>query len=156
MVRTAMKQKVVTKSVSDKDLEVVKQFVEKPEDFVGGRAEGLSAAQIANNPFGDYAPQSTQIQGILKGMYDAFTADLEKDNAEEADKQKAFEELMATKKQEQETLEATLEKQEHDSANKTKELSDSKITRDDTEKQLKADEVFFEDTKSGCKAKAGE
>jgi len=35
-------------------------------------------------------------------------------------------------------------------------LSDSKITRDDTEAQLKADEVFFEDTKSGCKSKAGE
>merc|ERR1712000_512671 len=98
----------------------------------------------------------TQIQGILKGMYDAFTADLEKENAEEADKQKAFEELMATKKQEQETLEATLEKQERDSAKKTKELSDSKITRDDTEAQLKADEVFFEDTKAGCKTKAGE
>lgn len=39
---------------------------------------------------------------------------------------------------------------------KTKELSDSKITRDDTEAQLKADEVFFEDTKEGCKVKAGE
>merc|ERR1719221_1847657 len=63
---------------------------------------------------------------------------------------------MATKKQEQETLEATLEKQEHDEAKKTKELSDSKITRDDTQAQLKADEVFFEDTKSGCKTKAGE
>jgi len=116
----------------------------------------MSAAQIAANPFGDYAPQSSQIQGILKGMYDAFTADLEKENAEEADRQKSFEELMATKKQEQETLESTLEKQEHDSAKKTKELSDSKITRDDTEAQLKADEVFFEDAKSGCKLKAGE
>jgi len=135
---------------------VIQKFIKAPENFVGGRAGVMSAAQIAANPFGDYAPQSTQIQGILKGMYDAFTADLEKDNAEEADKQKAFEDLMATKKQEQETLEATLEKQEHDSAKKTKELSDSKITRDDTEKQLKADEIFFEDTKSGCKAKAGE
>merc|ERR1719215_1469535 len=63
---------------------------------------------------------------------------------------------MATKKKEQETLEATLEKQEHDSAMKTKDLSDSKINRDDTIAQLKADEVFFEDTKSGCKLKAGE
>merc|ERR1719428_2319571 len=89
-------------------------------------------------------------------MYDSFAADLEKANAEEDERQKAFEELMATKKQEQETLEATLEKQEHDSAKKTKELSDSKINRDDTEAQLKADEVFFEDTKSGCKSKAGE
>jgi len=155
-VRGVLGKGPVVDTLSSSDLDVIQKFIKAPENFVGGRAGVMSAAQIAANPFGDYAPQSTQIQGILKGMYDAFTADLEKDNAEEADKQKAFEELMATKKQEQETLEATLEKQEHDSAKKTKELSDSKITRDDTEKQLKADEIFFEDTKSGCKAKAGE
>jgi len=155
-VRGVLGKGPVVDTLSSSDLDVIQKFIKAPENFVGGRAGVMSAAQIAANPFGDYAPQSTQIQGILKGMYDAFTADLEKDNAEEADKQKAFEDLMATKKQEQETLEATLEKQEHDSAKKTKELSDSKITRDDTEKQLKADEIFFEDTKSGCKAKAGE
>merc|ERR1719163_1256490 len=57
---------------------------------------------------------------------------------------------------EQATLEATLEKQQHDEAKKTKELSDSKTTRDDTIAQLKADEIFFQDTKDGCKQKAGE
>jgi hypothetical protein len=155
-VRGVLGKDAVTSTLSDKDLDVVQHFIKSPEDFVGARSGMMSAAQIAANPFGDYAPQSSQIQGILKGMYDAFTADLEKSNAEEADKQKSFEELMATKKQEQETLESTLEKQEHDSAKKTKELSDSKITRDDTEAQLKADEVFFEDTKQGCKVKAGE
>jgi len=155
-VRGVLGKDAVTSTLSDKDLDVVQHFIKSPEDFVGARSGMMSAAQIAANPFGDYAPQSTQIQGILKGMYDAFTADLEKSNADEADKQKSFEELMATKKMEQETLESTLEKQEHDSAKKTKELSDSKITRDDTEAQLKADEVFFEDTKQGCKVKAGE
>jgi len=134
----------------------VKRFIASPETFVGGHAGVMSAAQIAANPFGDYAPQSTQIQGILKGMYDAFTGDIEKDNAEEAEKQKSFEELMATKKQEQETLETTLQKQEHDSSHKTKELADSKINQDDTRAQLKADEEFFEATKEGCKVKAGE
>merc|ERR1719440_2489638 len=112
-------------------------------------------AQVSG-PFGDYAPQSTQIQGILKGMYDAFTSDIEKSNAEEADTQKAFEELMATKKQEQETLETTLKKQEADSAHKTKELADSKVSRDDTIAQVDADEKFFEETKQGCKDKAAE
>ena len=42
----------------------------------------------------------------MAGMYDAMTADLEKDNAEEAESQKGFEALMATKKEERETLEA--------------------------------------------------
>jgi len=97
-VRGLLHQKVVARSVGDDDLQVVKHFVDKPDDFLGARSGGMSAAQIANNPFGDYAPKSTQIQGILKGMYDAFTADLEKSNIEEAEKQKGFEELMKTKK----------------------------------------------------------
>merc|ERR1719433_231320 len=123
------------------------RFLEKPEEFA---SNGLVATQIGQNPFGDYAPQSTQIQGILKGMYDAFTADLEKDNAEEAEKQKAFEEFMKTKKAEQATLELTLEKQEDAKAKKTKLLADSKTDRDDTKEQLAADEEFFEDTKTSC------
>jgi len=152
-VKTALNHKVVSQAVSDSDLQAVKRFVAKPDAFVG---KGMSAAQIGQNPFGDYAPQSTQIQGILKGMYDAFTADLEKDNAEEADAQKSFEELMATKRQELATLEATLQKQETDVAAKTKKLSESQVLLDDTNAQLDADEKFFEDTKQACQTKATE
>merc|ERR1719458_2188211 len=135
-------------STSPADMAVIRSFVTHSEHEL--RENGMSAVQLRNNPFGDYAPQSTQIQGILKGMYDAFTADLEKDNAEEAEKQKAFEEFMKTKKAEQATLELTLEKQEDAKAKKTKLLSDSKTDRDDTKDQLAADEVFFEDTKLSC------
>merc|ERR1740130_844910 len=112
--------------------------------------------QIGQNPFGDYAPQSSAIQGILKGMYDAFTMDLEKDNAAEAESQKALEELMATKAQELETLEPTLQKQETDEAMKTKHLSESEVLLDDTVTNLANDETFFADTKEACKAKATE
>merc|ERR1740130_2615597 len=112
--------------------------------------------QIGQNPFGDYAPQSSAIQGILKGMYDAFTMDLEKDNAAEAESQKSFEELMATKAQELETLELTLQKQETDEAMKTKHLSESEVLLDDTVTNLANDETFFADTKEACKAKATE
>merc|ERR1719487_2211454 len=134
-------------------MDVVKHFVEKPQDFA---KSGMIAAQTGQNPFGDYAPQSTQIQGILKGMYDAFTTDLEKDNADEANKQKSYEDLMATKKQELATLEATLQKQESDHAAKTKKLAEDKVLRDDTTEQLAADEKFFEDTKAAAEAKAKE
>jgi chromosome segregation ATPase len=151
-VRKSLKK--LPESLPDKDVEVLKMFLSTPEKFTGHAA---SLAQVGEkNPFGDYAPQSTQIQGILKGMYDAFTSDIEKNNAEEADAQKSFEELMATKKQEQETLELTLKKQESDSAHKTKELADSKVSRDDTIAQVDADEHFFDETKQGCKEKAAE
>jgi len=155
-VRGLLHKEQVSQSTSDKDLQMVKRFVDAPDSFIGSRTEGLSAAQIANNPFGDYAPQSTQIQGILKGMYDAFTSGLEKSNAEEAEKQKAYEELMETKKQELATLQATLEKQTGDEAEKTQKLADSRAELDDTKAQLEADEKFFAETKASCKSKAGE
>jgi len=143
-------------AISDTNLKVVRDFMNRPEDFVGKRSAMLSAAQIANNPFGDYAPQSTQIQGILKGMYDSFTTSLEKANAEESEQQKSHEELMATKQMELKTLQLTLEKQTLDKAEKTKKLAEDKQLSDDTKVQLEADEVFFADTKAACKVKASE
>jgi len=138
--------------ISDADLKTVQMFVEHPKDFIA--LQKASALQVSNNPAGDYAPQSTQIQGVLKGLYDSFAADLEKANGEESDQQKAFEELMATKKEELETLQATLKKHETDHAAKSKTLAESKQLRDDTMAQLKADEIFFQDTKDSCKALA--
>lgn len=151
-VRMVLNRGPVARSTSEQDLQTVQRFVERPADFLG--ASGLSAAQVGANPFGDYAPQSSQIQGILKAMYDAMTSDLEKANAEEGSQQKAFEELMETKKKELTTLVATLETHEADEARKGKELSESRTGLDDTKEQLEADEVFFEATKESCKEKA--
>jgi len=155
-IRNVLREPFVTRFVADKDLEVVRRFVDHPENYVGGRSEYLSAAQIAQNPFGDYAPQSTQVQGVLKGMYDSFTGDLEKANAEEAGKVKSFEELMETKKKELKTLETTLEKQTMDEAQKTKLLADSKVELDDAKDQVKADENLFAESKDSCQKKAAD
>lgn len=153
-VKSVLRTQKVTNHFSEDDIEAVQKFVAKPDDFIGAHTFGFSAAQVANNPFGDYAPQSTQIQGILKGMYDTFAGDLEKDNADEAMKQKAFEALIATKKQELKTLEATLEKQELDAAEATKTLAESKESLDDTKTQLATDEAFFAESKAACATKA--
>lgn len=137
--------------ISNENLEVVKRFVENPSLFA---KQGVSAAQTGQNPFGDYAPQSTQIQGILKGMYDTFTSDLEKANAEEGDQEKNFQDLHGTKMQELATLEETLAKQEADKAVKTKQVAEDKTLREDTTEQLKADEAFFEETTEAAETKA--
>jgi len=155
-LRSVLRFQNFPKGVSEQDLDMLKSFVSKPEDFMAKHATAMSAAQVGQNPFGDYAPQSTQIQGILKGMYDAFTTDLEKDNANEAEAQKSFEALIATKKEELATLQATLESQETDQAAKNKKLKESQVLKDDTVDQLNADEAFFADTKDACKAKAKE
>jgi len=145
---------LATHTMSAENIQTVQDFVSNPQSFIG--AKSMSAAQTGQNPYGDYAPQSSAIQGILKGMYDSFAADIEKDNAEESDKQKAFEALMATKKEELATLEKTLEKQSGDEAKKKQREAEAQTERDDTIAQLKADEEFFEDTKDACKKKAKE
>lgn len=153
-IRSVLARPQVSNLASNQDIKLVRQFAEKPEDFVAGRAGVLSAAQVAQNPFGDYAPQSTQIQGILKSMYDTFVMDMEKDNAEEAEAQKAFQELMGTKRAEMQTLQLTLDKQNLEKADKTQDLADTTQLRDDTQQQLAADEAFFAETKEQCKVKA--
>lgn len=154
-IRGVLARKDIMKSLASDDLEVVKLFVEKPEDF-SGSAKAMSAAQIANNPFGDYAPASTRVQGVLKSMYDSFTSDLERANGEEAVKQKSFEELMETKRAELKTLEETLQQHTLDEAEKTKTVAESKTEMDDAKEQLEADETFFAESKESCRTKAGE
>jgi len=151
-LRSTLQKAAEDNFVSDSDLEAVHSFLDQSLKLQPTGA--VAALETSQNPFGDYAPRSTVIQGILKGMYDAFTHSLEKANGEEADKQKAFEELMATKQAELETLKAALEKETTDFAEKTKLKADSKTELDATKEQLKADEKFFEETKAGCKEKA--
>merc|ERR1740121_1148863 len=155
-VRTALGQRHLLHAVSDRDMELVTQFVARPQDFFQARSGAVSAAQMGQNPFGDYAPQSTQIQGILKAMYDGFASSLEKANAEEGNSVKAFQKLMATQRLERQTLQNTLELQTMDEATKKKALADSRIELDDTKDQLAADEELFEATKTSSIAKAKE
>jgi hypothetical protein len=124
--------------------------------FIANPSSNKSFLQASNNPFGDYAPASTQIQGILKNMYDTFTSNLQNANEEEGTKQKSFEDLMATKKEELAALRVTLANKTQNLGEKTKDLADSKTTRAQTQEQLAEDEAFFADTKEACAAKADE
>jgi len=137
-------------AISTKDKEALESFVSNPSLFVHPEFSGIQQ----QNPHGDYAPQSGMIQGILKGMYDAFTADLESKNADQALRQKNYEELTATKDAELNTLRSTLAKKKETLGDDTKTMTDSSIERDETQKQLKADEKFFEQTKLSCKNQA--
>merc|ERR1719181_366032 len=63
-----------------------------------------------------YAPQSATVQGILKDMYDTFTADLEKITQTEATKQRDYEDLMAELVKEMNTMTAIVAKKEAEKA----------------------------------------
>merc|ERR1719395_123233 len=81
-----------------------------------------------------YAPQSATVQGILKDMYETFSADLESATNDEATKNRLFEDFIATKQQELIELKETLAKKEEE----------------------KAEAEFFDATKAGCEAKNAE
>jgi len=153
-LRSVMDQETMPSSIPMNDIEMINRFVAKPQDFLSANSGVMSAAQLGQNPFGDYAPKSDSIQGIFKGMHDAFTADLKKSNEEEAQSQKSFKELMATKSSEKKTLSKELLDQETASADKTKKLADAHRLEDDTADQVEADGNFFESTKDACETKA--
>lgn len=148
-VRNALKM-LPHDSIDEDQMSMLKQFIENPTN------DKKAFLQTTNNPFGDYAPASVKIQGILKSMYDTFITNLQNANEEEGTKQKSFEELIATKKEELASLRATLANKTQTLGEKTKDLADSKAKREMTEKQLKEDEAFFAETKEACAAKADE
>jgi len=155
-IRRVLQKGTVRKMVSQADLDAVSRFVTNPDDFTTQKTRDNAMLQLDQNPFGDYAPQSTQIQGILKGMYDSFTSSLEKANAEEGEKQSVFQELMSTKKAELQTLQVTLTTQQSQQAAKNKLMADTEAELDETKEQIKADEAFFQDTKGSCRQRAHE
>merc|ERR1719359_2598873 len=135
------------------DKRIVEAFIRDPTGFYSQEKAKLGAMQIKGN-FGDYNPASTQIQGLLKGMYDAMVSDLESKNAAQAMAQKSYEELMDTKKSELQALTKNLGKKTTQLGEDTNELSDSNIERDETEVQLADDTKFFQEAKEACRTKA--
>jgi len=129
-------------SVTDEDKQVLNEFLAHPEKN--------AFLQNTHNPFGDYAPASTQIQGILKNMYETFVAQLERSNGEEAKQNKLYKELIATKEEEHDTLTATLMQKESAHAENGEALVENKEERADQQKQMATDKKFLEQTKANC------
>merc|ERR1719375_1020231 len=142
--------------VPEHDLEIVRQFVDQPQHFLNPQGGMLAALQLYNNPFGDYAPKSGQIQGILKDMYDQFAMKLERASGEESEKEKAFETLMATKQQEVDMLKDAVVQATTAASALPMRKADAQAELDALKAQLKADEKLFGEVKDACREKAVE
>lgn len=140
-------------SISNEDLEVVKQFTDKPSAMLA-QTNPMSAMQVGQNPFGDFAPQSDRVQGIFQGMRDALEKTMDDNNKEEDAARKSYDEFQNIKKTEKETLTHQLNAQTADLADTKKALSDSQVLKDNTDAQMRADTDFFENTKADCEKKA--
>merc|ERR1719162_503924 len=139
-LRKVLKSYEAVGSVSEDDLSVLRDFVASPSDFFGDSRSpkaSMSAMQMSQqsklNPFGDYAPRSTRIQGILKGMYDTFTADIGNAAKEEKDAAAAYAALSATRKRELKTLQETKLIEAKDTAGAKKLKADTEVSKAETE-----------------------
>merc|ERR1719353_573000 len=153
MVRSAILGSPKLDALSADKLRLMKSFFEdpvallqEPVDYYDQKAQAKAS----------YSPQSATIMGILKDMYDTFSADLEKSNSEESAKQKAFEDLIAEKEKQVADWSAEVTDKEGQKAEKSTMLSENEELLSATQAQLKIDEDFFETARDSCKGKSNE
>merc|ERR1719487_1832148 len=103
-----------------------------------------------------YAPQSATIQGMLGDMYLTFSNNLESSTLDEANQNHDFEQQYATLEEENNKMKETRARKETEKAEAEAMLADTTKAYDDTEKQMKADTEFFDQTKAACKSKHDE
>jgi len=87
-------------------------------------------------------------------MYDSFASDLESMDSQESQKNRDFEDFIATKQEELIELQKKLADAEKAKAEAELMLSEATQSYDDTEAQLKADIEFFDATKLACTGKS--
>jgi hypothetical protein len=123
------------------------QFLQGPEkDYYDKKAQAKAS----------YSPQSATIMGILKDMYDTFSADLEKSNQDESNKQLTFEDLIASMTKQNKLWTEEVTGKEGQKAEKSQMLVENEELLAATQEQLKTDEEFFETARDSCKAKSEE
>merc|ERR1719271_992600 len=89
-------------------------------------------------------------------MYLTFANNLESDTLEEANRNHDFEEMYADLEKQNNKFKETRARKETEKAEAEAMLADTTKAYDDTEKQMKADTEFFDQTKEACKSKHDE
>jgi hypothetical protein len=153
MVRSAILGSPKLDALSADKLRLMKSFFEDPVSLLQEPVDYYDQKAQAK---ASYSPQSATIMGILKDMYDTFSAGLEKSNSEESAKQKAFEDLIAEKEKQVADWTAEVTDKEGQKAEKSTMLSENEELLSATQTQLKIDEEFFETARDSCKAKSNE
>merc|ERR1719313_318560 len=90
---------------------------------------------------------------MLGDMYTTFADNLESDTTDEANKNAQYEQLYASLEKENNGMKDQVQKKEEAKATAEAMLADTTKAYDDTEKQMKADTEFFDQTKAACESK---
>jgi len=145
-VHTAMTRMPADHQLSAQQMSALMTFTKQPADYHDQKAKKSAS----------FSPQSATIQGILKDMYDTFSMNLEKATETEATQQKNFEDLMAVKVKEMETLTDTRRVKEESKATAETDLATASQELDDTTETMEADTKLFDSAKAACTSKAAE
>jgi hypothetical protein len=152
-VRSAILDSPNLSSMPEKQSKILKNFLEDPASFLQDSPEEDYYDQKAQAK-ASYAPQSATVTGILKDMYDTFSADLEKSNKEESASQKAFEDEIAIKTSQNKALQELVTNKE---VKKSEQMDILAVTEEDLANEQSAltnDEAIFIAARDQCKAKS--
>jgi hypothetical protein len=158
-VRTAVLGSRQIAGLSKEQSKVLKHFLEDPNQFAPKTAlvqDPVDYYDQKAQAKASYSPQSATIVGILKDMYDTFSADLEKSNQEESNMQLAFESEMEEKTKQNKQFTEMVTEKEGQKAEKSQMLSENEEKLEATTEQLKVDEAFFETAKESCTGKSND
>jgi hypothetical protein len=156
-VRSAVLGSRQVAGLTKEQSKVLKHFLEDPSAFAAKPAlvqDPVDYYDQKAQAKASYSPQSATIVGILKDMYDTFSADLEKSNQEESNMQLAFESEMAEKTKQNKQFTEMVTEKEGQKAEKGQMLSENEEKLEATTEQLKVDEEFFATAKESCTAKS--
>merc|ERR1711953_1165091 len=115
-------------------------FIQAPQDYFDAKPTFKQS----------YAPQSGEIFGILSQMLETFEANLSQSQKEEAENQKAYEDLKAAKGAEIAAGQEQIEKKTAELADTDEKNAQAKEDIEDTKKSLSADEEFLMMLKEKC------
>merc|ERR1719174_731839 len=139
-------QQMMSKNAVKSVIDTLPSKVDMPRERMALLSEFVSAKA-------GYAPQSATIQGMLGDMYLTFSNNLESSTMDEANQNADYEKLYASIEKENNKMKATRARKETEKAEAEAMLADTTKTYDDTEKQMKADTDFFDQTKEACESK---
>merc|ERR1719453_1199447 len=105
---------------------------------------------------GDYVPQSGQIVGILKQMQEEMQGSLKKAEEDEASAVSGFEELKASKQQEQEIATTAIETKQGRSGELAVAVVQAADDIEDTQKEVADSEKFAKTLEESCGTKEAE
>jgi chromosome segregation ATPase len=125
---------------------LVTLFIQSPQDYFDAEPTFKQS----------YAPQSGEIFGILSQMKETFEANLASSRHEEAENQKAYEELKAAKEAEIKAGQDQIDAKTQELADTDEKNAQAKVDIEDTQNSLSADEQFLSMLKEKCQMTDGE